>query len=65
VSVDFSSLDIIVNVESWVVILRCFFGLGPDSAAGEQKTRGSPQSVPAEKTASDTGNMNRDTYWYT
>jgi hypothetical protein len=63
VSADFSSLDIIVNVESWVVILRCFFGLGPYSAAGKQKIRGPQRSVPAEKTASDTGNMNRDTYW--
>jgi len=62
VSVDFNSLDIIVNVESWVVILD-FFGLGPDSTAGKQKTSSPQQSFPAEKTASDTGNMNSDTYW--
>jgi hypothetical protein len=62
VSVDFNSLDIIVNVESWVVILD-FFGFGPDSAAGKQKKLSPQQSVPAEKTASVTGNMNSDTYW--
>ena len=60
-SVDFNSLDIIVNVESWVVILD-FFGLGPDSTPGKQKTNSPQQSFPAEKTASDTGNMNNDTY---
>jgi vacuolar protein sorting-associated protein 13D len=54
VSVDFNSLDIIVNVESWVVILD-FFGLGPDSTAGKQETSNPQQSVPAEKSSVDTG----------
>jgi vacuolar protein sorting-associated protein 13D len=62
VSVDFNSLDIIVNVESWVVILD-FFGLGPDSTAGKQKTSSPQQSVSAEKTSADTGNTNNDAYW--
>jgi hypothetical protein len=54
VNVDFNSLDVIVNVESWVVILD-FFGLGPDSPVGKHKTSTARQSVPAEKTLTDKG----------
>jgi len=55
VNVDFNSLDIIVNVESWVVILD-FFGLGPGSPTGRHKTSTPRQSVPAERTSADKGN---------
>lgn len=36
ISVDFNTLDIIVNVESWVVILD-FFGFGPSTRATQPK----------------------------
>lgn len=53
-NVDFNSLDIIVNVESWVVILD-FFGLGPDSPTGKHRTSTAWQSVPSEKNLADKG----------
>ncbi|PNF41787.1 hypothetical protein B7P43_G02611, partial [Cryptotermes secundus] len=52
VNVDFNSLDIIVNVESWVVILD-FFGLGPDSPTGQHKASAPWQSIPAEDTSAN------------
>lgn len=55
-NVDFNSLDIIVNVESWVVILD-FFGLGPDSPTGQHKASAPWQSIPAENTSADKGNI--------
>ncbi|XP_034247458.1 vacuolar protein sorting-associated protein 13D isoform X2 [Thrips palmi] len=36
ISVDFNTLDVIVNVESWVVILD-FFGFGPSTGAPQPK----------------------------
>lgn len=36
ISVDFNTLDVIVNVESWVVILD-FFGFGPSTRAPQAK----------------------------
>lgn len=36
ISVDFNTLDVIVNVESWVVILD-FFGFGPSTNVSEPK----------------------------
>lgn len=37
VDINFNSLDLIVNIESWVVILD-YFGLGHDAATAEKKT---------------------------
>ncbi|XP_069683777.1 intermembrane lipid transfer protein Vps13D isoform X2 [Periplaneta americana] len=52
VNVDFNSLDIIVNVESWVVVLD-FFGFGPDSPTTKQKTSTFRQSVTTDKSSTD------------
>jgi hypothetical protein len=58
--VDFNSLDVIVNVESWVVILD-FFGLGADSSRGQHKPSAPWQSIPADNTSADKGNIRTKT----
>jgi hypothetical protein len=61
VNVDFNSLDVIVNVESWVVILD-FFGLGPDSPRGRQHKTSAPwQPAPPDNTLADKGNIRTKT----
>ena len=52
VNVDFNSLDIIVNVESWVVILD-FFGLGPESHNKQEAPVHATE--PVERSAVDKG----------